>query len=122
MGTLSFPCTEMHLTNEYRLRLSLGASNFTGETQILKPYITVNFYWMVPPVILWVLSTSFLFLTMYKIQHSGAPLWKSSPLVTLYCSDQVGVPAARVLRERLKDSGQTVVLRETGDAWRLEKT
>jgi hypothetical protein len=107
----------------HSFRASVNAHEFKSRTQINEPIITVDLPWLIAPILLWMLSTAFLFATIFTTNTNGQPLWKSTPLVALYClDDDADLPSAKELTKELKRSDQEVVLKRSGIGWKLAKT
>jgi hypothetical protein len=85
---------------------------------VSRQFILVDMNWLTLPILLWALITSFFFATISKSRTNGVPVWKSSPLALLACSDPNNQMVS--MREIKRQARKThVQLQFDGTKWHL---
>lgn len=83
-----------------------------------EPTIEVTFPWLILPLVLYVMITTFFFTTMSRTRN--APPWKSSALALLSCTDPNNMMGET---EQFKRTARTtsVRLEDNGETWHLHQ-
>jgi hypothetical protein len=83
-------------------------------------YIAVDFMWIIPPGVVYLAITLFLFATIFKSRNMEVPLWKTSPLVLPHLTERNN--GMQSLNQVEKESQRTrVKLQYTGENWHLQE-
>lgn len=83
----------MHKLTTTRLRREENLGDWQvveGVNWALYPRIEVDFAWLIGPIVVWVLTTVFLFTTIVLTASREAPIWKSSAVALLYSATDIG--------------------------------
>ncbi|KAF2727672.1 hypothetical protein EJ04DRAFT_581854 [Polyplosphaeria fusca] len=107
----------MSITNTMRLgNTSISAEGTAWKTE---QYFSVTLYWLIGPIALYILSTFLLFSTVFKSRNEGVPLWKSSTLPLLHCTDR-GNGMNELGKVEDDAAVRKVDLKYTGEDWVLQ--
>ena len=79
------------LTNETLAAIKTSPSISYGKTMVSKTYISVTWYWLALPLLLWVLAVVMLMGTVWKTRKAGIRTWRTSTLAPFFLGMGIGV-------------------------------
>jgi hypothetical protein len=101
-------------------RTTNGSTTVTGIAHNTEQTIQVNFFWLIFPIVLFLMISWFFFLTIF--QTRDLPPWKSSALALLWCEETGDNKLSTLKQMKARGKQAKVKLLEEKDSWRLAET
>jgi hypothetical protein len=101
-------------------RTTNGSTTVTGIAYNTEQTIQVNFFWLIFPIVLFLMISSFFFLTIFKTRD--LPPWKSSALALLWCEETGDNKLSTLEQMKARGKQANVNLLKENDSWRLAET
>ena len=103
------------------MRIANSSTTITGTAWSTVQFIHIDFYWLIYPLFIYVLITTFLFSTIVLTRKRRLPTWKQSALALLRASDPQNEAYSK---DEMKEAARRSMLRfvPRGETWKLEES
>jgi hypothetical protein len=106
--------------NDYSIRTAPGSSLAIGDALIMQQVINVQLLYVMYPVAVWFIVSTFVAATIARTVRKDIPSWKSSPLPLLRCMDSDNkLDTAKHIEEYSNNT--KVQLIKTTSNWQLKE-